>query len=394
MSRRFVVIALIGCALLGSETIEPAVPAVASSGTSSQPAPRQLTNQFPLGPKRLCCQGTSRSRTATANAGRSSGAHAAGPSGALRGTGHASSGGIGAVIWLVLGAGLTALMGAGVAGARRGRRPPAPGLPPGVPAGLSEARPTVEHATAAVPPSAAASEEGHYRRLDRSGDPSAAFNLGVLLHQRGDVAAATAAYTRAEERGDPDAAFNLGVLLYETGNLEGARAAWRRGAAHGHAHAAGNLVFVAHRHRSAAGGERHRGAEERQGGERRGMVDELLYRRADELGGAREAFNLGVILHHRGDVAGAMAAYRRAEQRGDPDAAFNLGVLLYETGDLDAAEASWRRSADRGHPQATDNLEFLLERRPDPVATTSRQCRETHQTFLERPKPGRTSLND
>ena len=78
---------------------------------------------------------------------------------------------------------------------------------------------------------------------------------------------------------------------------------------------------------------------------------------------ATDAFNLGVILYQRGDLAGAREAFERAERRGDPDAAFNLGVLLYETGDLESAEAAWRRSASRGHPRAADNLRFLEQRR-------------------------------
>jgi len=68
----------------------------------------------------------------------------------------------------------------------------------------------------------------------------------VLLHQR-DSAAAAAAYERAEQRGDHDAAFNLGVLLYEVGDLDGAEAAWRRCMVHQHAQAASNLGFLLER---------------------------------------------------------------------------------------------------------------------------------------------------
>ena len=67
-----------------------------------------------------------------------------------------------------------------------------------------------------------------YRLADAVGEPEGAFNLGVLLHQRRDFAAAAAAYERAEQRGNRDAAFNLGVLLFEVGDLDGAEAAWRR----------------------------------------------------------------------------------------------------------------------------------------------------------------------
>jgi TPR repeat protein len=92
-------------------------------------------------------------------------------------------------------------------------------------------------------------------------------------------------------------------------------------------------------------------------------ADEREFRRLDANGDAGGAFNLGVVLHHCGDVDGATTAYKRAEERGDPDAAFNLGVLLYEGGDLDAAETAWRRSAARGHVRAAANLLFLSRHR-------------------------------
>jgi len=74
-----------------------------------------------------------------------------------------------------------------------------------------------------------------------------AFDLGVRLHERGDLLRAAAAYRRAESRGDVDAAFNLGVLLYEAGNLDDAAAVWRRCAAKGHARARANLDFLRRR---------------------------------------------------------------------------------------------------------------------------------------------------
>jgi TPR repeat protein len=42
--------------------------------------------------------------------------------------------------------------------------------------------------------------EDAYRRADERGDAAAAFNLGVLLHQRNDHEGAEAAYRRAAER--------------------------------------------------------------------------------------------------------------------------------------------------------------------------------------------------
>ena len=75
------------------------------------------------------------------------------------------------------------------------------------------------------------------------------FNLGVVLHQQGEVTGATAAYRRAEQRGDPDAAFNLGMLLYEVGDLDGAEAAWQRSVQRGNSRATQNLEFCAARRR-------------------------------------------------------------------------------------------------------------------------------------------------
>ena len=48
-------------------------------------------------------------------------------------------------------------------------------------------------------------------------------------------------------RGDRDAAFNLGVLLYEQGDLDGAEAAWRRCLSGHHVQAAANLAFLLQR---------------------------------------------------------------------------------------------------------------------------------------------------
>ena len=171
--------------------------------------------------------------------------------------------------------------------------------------------------------------------------------------------AAIAAYERAEQRGDPDAAFNLGVLLYETGDLDGANAAWRRGCQPRACTSSREPPLP------VSSSPRVSRTAERSGPRRRDCLEfeELSYRRADESGTGSGAFNLGATLHQQGDTAGALAAYGRAERRGDPDAAFNLGVLLYETGDLAGAEAAWRRSAGRGHARAAENLDFLLRHR-------------------------------
>ena len=277
---------------------------------------------------------------------------------------------------------------------QRSIRKPSPAGPP-APGAASPAQ------TAPIPPAVAGSErprttaatesaEIAYRRADEDGDAAGAFNLGVLLHQRRDLAGAVAAYERSERRGDPDAAFNLGVLLYEAGELDRAEAAWRRSTRNGHTKSAANLGFLLHRrgelerarlaHLNALRATEAKAARTRPGElesvlgpatavprstehpETTAAIEsaEIAYRRADEDGDAAGAFNLGVLLHQRRDLAGAVAAYERSERRGDPDAAFNLGVLLYEAGELDRAEAAWRRSARNGHTKSAANLGFLL----------------------------------
>jgi tetratricopeptide (TPR) repeat protein len=382
MSRRRDIVAVIAssCLALGGVTVGTVAPAVAASTASTATAPRQLVNQYPLGPQRLCCSGQDGSRATT---GSSAPNRSATPTRATsapgRGrtpakpTGHGATGGGSAALLIGFGA-LAVLLVTGAAAAYRTRRRTAPVLGRGfdsapllpdsegvasaasLGAGDATSRAEPRWDRSPAPPSEV--EEREFRRLDANGDADGAFNLGVVLHQRGDIEGATAAYERAEERGDADAAFNLGVLAYEAGHLDGAEAAWQRSAGHGHVRAAANLVFLSRRRRRF-----ERGVATESEAPGLAEFEELSYRHADEGGAATGAFNLGAMLHQQGDTGGALAAYERAERRGDPDAAFNLGVLLYEIGDLDGAEGAWRRSAGQGHARAAENLEFLLRHR-------------------------------
>jgi TPR repeat protein len=369
-------------------TIELAPLAVANSSNSpTAGAPQQLVHAFPLGPQRLCCSGGQRAGTTTT--GRPAPGHA--PAAGQRPGAAPASGSSNAIMIAVVGTVLVLLLLAGglaAYGARRRRV--AAALTSGIGAALGVApelakpapngtnglahRVWVGHLSPfgepieasvgdAEQPAASSSardrgdtenarEERAYRRADEAGDPVGAFNLGVLLHRRGDLAGARAAYERAERRGDHDAGFNLGVLLYEVGDLDGAEAVWRRCIARGHPRAVANLQFLLQRRGASTDVRKTPPTEAAEG----------TYPRADQAGEPTGEFNLGVLLHQRGDLAGAQAAYERAERRGDPDAAFNLGVLLYETADLEGAEAAWRRSVARGHPQAAENLRFLQRR--------------------------------
>jgi tetratricopeptide (TPR) repeat protein len=390
---------IVCCSIIAGALLGVAPAAGAGSSTQTGTAPQQLVHAYPLGPQRLCCAGHSASAASSATGGsqpagspsqrpasssRSAGqpAHVAGRSGQSgRSPSNTHQSGSSPLIWIVLGAVVAALLATGMAVVHRMNRrlahalrvadaaaQPIDTLKPDslLAAGepdrrQQEAKPSAEPDSPTgphLPKVAAATEptELAYRRADRHGDADAAFNLGVLLHERGDFAGAAAAYQRAEQRGDRDAPFNLGVLLYEAGDFEGAQRAWRRAVQWGNTRAEANLEFLRQRRREQDPAERPEDAMD---------AVELALRRADERGDAKGAFNLGVLLHGRQDFVGAAAAYERAEERGDPDAAFNLGVVLYEAGDRDGAEAAFRRGAQRGNAQAQANLRFLLESRAD-----------------------------
>jgi hypothetical protein len=82
--------------------------------------------------------------------------------------------------------------------------------------------------------------------------------------------------------------------------------------------------------------------------------------RADELGSALGAYAVAVWCREQQDWDGALAASRRADERGSPDGAFALGSLLYKRGDEVGATDAWRRGADRGHEQAALSLASVL----------------------------------
>jgi len=119
-------------------------------------------------------------------------------------------------------------------------------------------------------------EEAGYRQRDEAGDPDAAYELGNLRAQNGDIEGAEEAYRRADERGHPTAAANLGLLLQARGDTEGALDA---------------------------------------------------YRRADERGDALGALRLGFVLSEQDKWEEAKAAFARAAERG-PEPAFDLAVVL------------------------------------------------------------------
>jgi tetratricopeptide (TPR) repeat protein len=153
--------------------------------------------------------------------------------------------------------------------------------------------------------------------------------------------------------------FDLAVAFEKQGDLEAAEAAYRRADEMGLAAAACNLgVLLEHQNdRQAA---------------------EAAYRRADGRGDAIGTFNLGLLLEEDEELAGAESAYRRADARGHAAAASNLGVLLADKGDIAGAEAAFRRAAQRGYADATFNLRVLLEEQAAPDGE-EQENPESHQ---------------
>lgn len=185
-----------------------------------------------------------------------------------------------------------------------------------------------------------------FRRADERGHAAAPFDLGILLVQEGDRAAAKEAFGRAEERGHPDAAFNLGALLLQEGDRAGAEESFRQGDHRGDAGAACNLGVLLEQRGDPAGAKE-------------------AYRRADERGHAVAAYNLGALLEQEGDLAGAKDAYGRADGRGDPMGSYSLGRLFEREGDRDGAKGAYRRADQRGYPEAACSLGFLLKQEGD-----------------------------
>jgi peptidoglycan hydrolase-like protein with peptidoglycan-binding domain/TPR repeat protein len=188
--------------------------------------------------------------------------------------------------------------------------------------------------------------EDAFRRADDCGHPAAPFELGILLVEREDLAAAKEAFRRADDRGHPEAAFNLGVLLAWEGDHASAKEAFRRADRRGHNEAPFDL-----------------GAMLLEEGDQPGAED--AFRRADERGDARGACNLGVLLEQRGDRAGAKEAYRRADVRGHAVGSYNLGAVLAEEGDRAGAKDAFRRADERGDPAGAYSLGLILEAEGD-----------------------------
>jgi tetratricopeptide (TPR) repeat protein len=192
--------------------------------------------------------------------------------------------------------------------------------------------------------------------------PEAAVNRGALLEERGGVAGARAVLQQVIDAVRPDetpaATLNVGLLLEERGNLAGARGAYQQAIDSGHPDAAPRAMLQL--------GLLHHAQ-----GDTVGAL--AAYQQAIDSGHPDETpaalVNLGSMLKELGNLAGALAAYQQAIDSGHQDAApramVNLGLLLAAQGATAAACTAYQQAIDSGHvderPAAAFNLGLLLE---------------------------------
>lgn len=146
-----------------------------------------------------------------------------------------------------------------------------------------------------------------------------------------------------EALSEPRAAFQLGRVLHQEGDLQEAADLYESAAAGGHVWGKINLAQV--------------------------LIDlakeraYALQAEAAEAGNVSALYNLGVMATDRGDVDAAIAYYMQAIRAGDAEAAYNLGVL-YDEGELvfrDAlkAQGAYEDALALDHPLAKINLAYL-----------------------------------
>jgi uncharacterized protein len=183
--------------------------------------------------------------------------------------------------------------------------------------------------------------ERAWRLAVADGDDDAAYPLGVLFKERGDVEEAEVWWRRAAVAGDHYAMISLGALIADRGDHDEAEEWLRRAADAGHRGAENNLGLLFKERGDLKKAER-------------------WYRRAATAGFHLAEANLGLLLKERGDLEEAEEWLRRAATAGDHDAETDLGLLLVERGDLEEAEQWLRRAATAGNHRAETSLGPLL----------------------------------
>ena len=188
-------------------------------------------------------------------------------------------------------------------------------------------------------------------------DPATAFNLGLMLAGRGDLAGARTAFQSVIASGHPQyapaACRNLGVLLEGQGDQAGARLAFETAIDSSDAEQAPAAAYGLGLLLEGQG--EHAGAR-------------AAFQSAIDSGHAEyapaAARNLGVLLAGQGEHTAARAAFQAAIDSGDPEqapaSAVNLGVLLAGQGDLNGACAAYQIAIDSEHKDFAPIAELLM----------------------------------
>ena len=147
-----------------------------------------------------------------------------------------------------------------------------------------------------------------FEEARRGGDTKAAFSLGVLYEQQGDLRKARDLYEEARRGGYAKASYNLGLLYHQQGDLRKARD---------------------------------------------------LYEEARRGGLAEAACALGVLYRRQGDLRKARELFEEARRGGVAKAAGALGALYQQQGDLRKARELWEEARRGGDAEAADALTIM-----------------------------------
>jgi CHAT domain-containing protein/Tfp pilus assembly protein PilF len=187
-------------------------------------------------------------------------------------------------------------------------------------------------------------DPGH-RVVDPADPLRLAYNHGVELEERGDLAGALREFRKAADSPNPvvasRSAYHVGTVLGRGKDITGALAAFRAAAESGDPQVTGMADYRV--------GQILADSNDTDGAL---AAYQRAMNSADPDAQALAALDVGGILFGRGDLPGARAAYQRAidgdQSEASPKAAYNLGVLLQKTGDIAGAVVAYRRAMDSG----------------------------------------------
>jgi CHAT domain-containing protein/Tfp pilus assembly protein PilF len=193
-------------------------------------------------------------------------------------------------------------------------------------------------------PFALIGDPGH-RVVDPADPLRLAYNHGVELEERGDLAGALREFRKAADSPDPvvasRSAYHVGMVLGRGKEMTGALTAFRAAAESGDPQVTGMADYRV--------GQILADSSDTDGAL---AAYQRAMNSADPDAQALAALDVGGILFGRGDLPGARAAYQRAidgdQSEASPKAAYNLGVLLQKTGDTEGAVVAYRRAMDSG----------------------------------------------